>query len=640
MIDLPNIDEFADEIPQRFKPSPKEPQREDAETALAKMALETALSRPMRSQLKQHPGVFVLCVPSADWVHPVADVVKAMDRAPVVVQVTELKKSGGIRCRAGRDELGMLQSDHSLMFITHDPDGLLDDAVLAVADVVVKLPQMTAPLLRKTIRRVTGGIARGVTPEMARLKLDIILASIRRGLVAGECVAKLQRAVDREKTIMAPDVPRLDVLPVTRPVRQWSDQVLSNLSAVQAGDLDIGQVPFITLEGPPGTGKTLIANSLAATAGWTFVSSSIGGWFTTGDGALGGVARNVKAFVDQILASEPAIGFLDELDALPDRETMDAKGRDWWTPVITLFLMEIDRLRKSGRNVLLIGATNYYDRLDAALIRPGRLQQRISILPPSTEEEILAVFRYWLGSDLADVDLQKIVQLGRGATPAMIEGWVNAARATARIEGRPMVLADLVAHMLPPDNRSPQDVRAIAIHEIGHALVAHRLGHTVDTITIVPNGSVGGYTRTSVPSLVPTREVLEDVATVMLGGRAADMVVGAGPNAGAERDLACATDLLLAAIENQGLGETLVSRRIAYRDLRSESLVTTIEMELKRLLDRAIDIVGRERDAVLRLADKLVKESVISGSELQKSLGERCCGARSDQLETPISTLM
>ncbi|KFL30300.1 hypothetical protein JP75_17200, partial [Devosia riboflavina] len=101
--------------------------------------------------------------------------------------------------------------------------------------------------------------------------------------------------------------------------------------------------------------------------------------------------------MDEVLVNEPAIGFMDELDALPNRATLDNRGRDWWTPLINLFLTEIDRVRKSGKKVLLLGATNYYDRLDGALIRPGRLQQRVSVLPPRTEAESsnrLAVKRY------------------------------------------------------------------------------------------------------------------------------------------------------------------------------------------------------------------------------------------------------
>ena len=190
---------------------------------------------------------------------------------------------------------------------------------------------------------------------------------------------------------------------------------------------------YTTLEGPPGTGKSLIAASVARSAGWTFVPATVGSWFTSGDGALGGVARNVRGFVDEVLASEPAIGFLDEIDALPNRATISHRGRDWWLPVITLFLTEIDRVRKSGKKVLLIAATNYYSRLDEALIRPRQpVHRRVSVLPPQRDEEVIALLKYYLRGDLADADLTQLARIGRGATPAQVEGWLGQARGAAR----------------------------------------------------------------------------------------------------------------------------------------------------------------------------------------------------------------
>ena len=80
-----------------------ETRREDAETALARTALDSALSRRMRAVLKKHPGVFILTVAETEWVSVISEYVRSMARAPVVVPVTELKKSGGARCRAGDD---------------------------------------------------------------------------------------------------------------------------------------------------------------------------------------------------------------------------------------------------------------------------------------------------------------------------------------------------------------------------------------------------------------------------------------------------------------------------------------------------------------------------------------------------------
>jgi len=394
-----------------------------------------------------------------------------MDRAPYICVATERRRAGGAFHRVGVDNLRYLREGRSVLYISPDPGDILDEAVLAAADLTISVQPLTPALLRKIIGKVTGGVARGVTDAMAGLDLQVTLAVVRPELTAGECVRKLAAAVGRRQTPSGDGVPLLTELPLTDALRRWTDQQLTDLRAVRSGDLDPGKLVFAVLEGPPGCGKTLIAESLARTAGWAFVPSSVGAWFTVGDGALGGVAKNIKAFVDTVIASEPAVGFLDELDAIPDRASMDNRARDWWTPVINLCLTEIDRLRRSGKRVLLLGATNYYDRLDAALVRPGRMQQRIPVLPPATEAEAEALLRYYLRDELSLSELEKFLRFTIGATPAAIEGWVKEARNLARSENRALTGADLVRVMLPTDNRSESDIRTTALHEIGHAVV-------------------------------------------------------------------------------------------------------------------------------------------------------------------------
>jgi ATP-dependent Zn protease len=300
---------------------------------------------------------------------------------------------------------------------------------------------------------------------------------------------------------------------------------------------------------------------------------------------------------------------------------MDARGRDWWVPIITLFLTEIDRLRAARTRVLLLGATNFFERLDAALIRPGRLQQRIAVRAPHTREEIVDVFRFYLGSDVAGADLLPLAQLGLGATPAMVEGWVREARAAARGAGRPLSIDDVLARIIPEDNRLPSDIQAIALHEAGHALIAHRLGHKVDLMSIVPQGTTGGHIRSAFPTLVPTLVHIRDMATIMLGGRAADLVLGRGANSGAASDLEGATRLLIDAHEKQGLGQSLLFGPAA-TGKPSAATIAAVSNELPMLLRRAVDMVEAERELAIKLADRLVEHKILSGTEVAAFLDE------------------
>lgn len=620
MIDLISTDADEDDIPDFDASDSKDAESQpSAAEILARLALEAALTPKAAAILKESPRLIILKVPNGSWIDLVSNLVRKMERRPYICVAAERRRSGGVLHRIGADNLGYLQQGTSVLYICPDPGEILDEAVLAAADVTIEIAPPTPKVLRTLIRRVTGGVARGVTNEMAALDVKVIAHAVRPHLTARVCVARLRDAVRRrDEPLGAAVVPALTELPLTAPVRKWADQTLADLAAVKAGAMPPSGLVYALLEGPPGTGKTLIAHSLARTAEWNFVPATVGGWFTVGDGALGGVAKNIKLFIDQVIASAPAIGFLDELDAIPDRAKMDNRGRDWWVPVITLFLTEIDRLRKSGRPVLLLGATNFYHHLDAALIRPGRMQQRVSVLPAETEPEVMALLRFYLTDDLADKELAKLVRLGMGSTPAMVEGWVKEARAAARAAGRALQLGDLLKQMVPRDDRSPEDIRTIALHEIGHAIVAHRLGFKVERVTIIPGNGSGGHTKAALNSIVPTWERICDVVTLTLGGRAADIVLGSGANAGAENDLANATTILLDAIERQGLLGTLV--HLPERGIRRPEVMDAVDAQLSTLLKRAIAIVEIERELAIKLAERLIVERILSGIDIAKAL--------------------
>lgn len=595
---------------------------EMARDIIAQEALSRALSRKTGSLLAQPSRAIIVKVPSLDWVEIIGDTLPTFARKILVRTAEALERDKKVDRRVGADALLHLQHGRTVAFVCPDPDNILDESVLAAADATMIVAPPTAALLRKVIRKISKQTARGVTNEMATLPLPTILTAIRPGLSARGCVANLAQALDRRRTTATPSAPLLTDLPLTASVRRWTDQTLAELAAVKAGTLHPDQLVFATLDGVPGTGKTLAAESLARTAGWTFVPSSVGSWFAEGDGALGGVARNLKGFVDKLLESEPSIGFLDEIDSLPDRATMDNKGRDWWTPIITQFLVEIDRVKKSGKRVLLLAGTNYYERLDAALVRPGRLQQRVTFTLPQGDDELKEFLRHFLADDLLEDDLSALIRFAAGATPAAIEGWVKEARGLARAEHRSLEAGDVLAQMVPKENRSPDDIFAIALHEVGHALIAHRLGHKVETLSIIPRGVSGGRTKSTLPRMIQSMDNIRDTATVMLAGRAADIALGSGPNSGAEADLEAATRILLAAHERHGLNDTLLYVP-ATRSRPRSSTVEAVASELKTLLDRAIAMIGAERNLALTLADRLIKFRVLSRIEIAACLGEK-----------------
>lgn len=580
---------------------------ESAAQVLPQLALEAVLTRKTARLLGQFPAIVVIKVPHAAWSSLIVGVLRRLDTPPCVCVAVEKQKRQGALQRIGEDNLRFISDGRSVVYISQDPDEIIDEAVLAAADTTIVVPPLTPSLLRRLIRKVTGGVARGVTEDMAALPLSIILASVRADLAAGACVTKLRKAASRQSPTLLSSVPLLTELPLTKPVRNWTNKTLTDLQSAASGRMTAkAALTFATLEGPPGTGKTLIAESLARTAGWNFVPATVGGWFASGDGALGGVAKNIKAFFDLMIASAPAVGLLDELEAVPNRETMDSRGRDWWTPVVNLLLTEIDRLRRSGKPVLLLGATNHYHFLDTALIRPGRLSQRISVQPPSSEDELLELLRYYLKAALSEPELAKLVPLASGATPASVEEWTKEARATARAAGRDLRASDVIGQMLPPDPRSPQDLRAVALHEAGHAIVANRLGVVVERVSTLAEGASGGHTMTRLPTLVPDWNRTCDYVTITLAGRAADIELGTGPNAGAEGDLETATCMLLAALKQQGLGAELI--HVAGAMLAAD--MALVESQLQRLLARAQDIIRKHRAAALRLAEALLAHRV------------------------------
>lgn len=566
----------------------------------------------------------IVKVPSESWCSPIEN---ALGRLFRHVETQSFRRTRRPSAKRGDVEslLISLGTGSSTIAISATPEDSIADEYHTVADKVIAIEQLDVKVVRRVIRRVTGESAKGLTQaHLVGVGLYEAMAAIGSGGSAEQCVARLQRI--RERKTMPADlahIPSLDRLPLVGPVRQWTDDLMSDLARLDAGTIDASSIRFGTLEGPPGTGKSLLAAAIAKSSGWRFHKTTVQDWFNAGDGHLGAVTKACASFIDNLLAEDRCIGFIDEVQSIPNRITLDARGRDWWMPVVDGILVQIDRVRQSGKKILLLGACNHYDMLDAALIRPGRLETRITVLPPSTLEEAAAVLAFYAGDRFAPDDLEALAGLAVGSSPAAIEAAMRQAEASARRADRALTTRDLVDLLAPDGGRDADKLMGLALHEAGHAVLAHRLGMPVVSVTVIPKGDTAGSTTTGILSTSPSAAELESMILVQLAGRAADELLGQGADSGAAGDLASATQLLVEARTNWGLYGKLTAGSWLPANVRvteREPLGDWVEAQLTRLMDRCRDLVAENEIAIRGLAAVLIERKVLHADAITKAI--------------------
>jgi cell division protease FtsH len=401
----------------------------------------------------------------------------------------------------------------------------------------------------------------------------------------------------------------------------------------------------VLLYGPPGTGKTLLARAVAGEAGVPFYSIS-GSDFV--EMFVGVGASRVRDLFEQAKANAPAIVFVDEIDAVGrHRGAGFGGGHDEREQTLNQLLVELDGFDVKG-GVIVIAATNRPDILDPALLRPGRFDRQIVVAQPDLagRKGILRV--HARGKPFAEgVELDQIARRTAGFTGADLANVINeAALLTARANGTKITMAALEESidrvMAGPERKSvvlsERERKLIAYHEGGHALVGHALPNAdpVHKITIIPRGRALGYTASAPQEdkFLVTRSEMMDQLAMLLGGRTAEELVFHEPTTGAANDIEKASQIARGMVTEYGMSERLGARKFGTGDGEpflgremshtrdySDEIASTIDEEVRRLIEAAHDeaweilVTYREvlDDLVLQLMDKetLTREEVL-----------------------------
>lgn len=401
----------------------------------------------------------------------------------------------------------------------------------------------------------------------------------------------------------------------------------------------------VLLVGPPGTGKTLLAKAVAGEAKVPFFSISASEFLEL---YVGVGAGRVRDLFQTAKRCAPAIVFIDEIDAVGrSRGAGLGGGHDEREQTLNQLLVEMDGFTNS-QGIIVIAATNRPDVLDAALLRPGRFDRKITVNYPDVKgrEEILAVHARKKNFD-ESVSMHKIAQLTPGCTGADLENILNEAAILAVRNGHSAINSREVDEAIKrvlygPEKKSrvigADDLKVTAYHEVGHAVVAHCLPNCdpVHELSIIPRGNAAGYTRVLPNDTYEhvSKGKLLDTIAMMLGGRAAEALLLNDICTGATSDLQNATKTAHSIVTEYGMSDALgpvylagdqevfIGKSWGQQRNYSEDVAARVDTEVRKIMEeqsaRATKVLDENREAVERVAAALIEREQLSSDEFIK----------------------
>ncbi|WYK06537.1 AAA family ATPase [Cereibacter sphaeroides f. sp. denitrificans] len=419
------------------------------------------------------------------------------------------------------------------------------------------------------------------------------------------------------------DGPRLEDMAGDGEALKAARRLVADLALWQEKKLSWNELcRSLLLYGPPGTGKTWLARAMGTSANVGFVAASFAQWQAAGH--LGDMLAAMRKSFAEARRQAPSILFIEEIDAVGSRLDSDRHASNYRHQVIAGFLEAMDSLSRE-EGVIVVGACNYPERIDPAVLRAGRFDLKVEV-PLPDETILLGILLRHLRGTFPETELRALAQDAIGCSAAEVDAAIRQAGALAREEDRPLMLADVRALLVKPDAGSDSHRWRCAVHECGHAIVGAALD--LGTIERIMLTREGGHIMRRPFDRAGVLADYEAELTYAMAGRAAERLVLGEVSGGAggppESDLAQATRIALSLDTLLGLGAhgPVWSNAAPETILRDTEARARVRARIEAAEASADAILGERMDLLQEMARALNDERLLRGSSLAQWLAQ------------------